>query len=59
MTIGVSSYSTGTVLMDAEFGVSAEVGTVGLTTFILGFAFGSVYPSIYYSTYAGWYESRC
>lgn len=26
--------------MDAQFGVSAEVGTVGLSTFIMGFAIG-------------------
>lgn len=38
--IGVSSYSTGVDQITAEFHVSSEVGTLGLTLFILGFAIG-------------------
>ncbi|KAF7983746.1 hypothetical protein HWV62_19719 [Athelia sp. TMB] len=40
VTICVSGYSTGTAEMVKEFGVSDEIGTLGLSTFILGFAFG-------------------
>ncbi|KZP30509.1 MFS general substrate transporter [Athelia psychrophila] len=40
VTICVSGYSTGTAQMEQEFGVSEEVGTLGLSTFILGFASG-------------------
>jgi hypothetical protein len=46
VTIGVSSYSTGTGLMDAEFNVSAETGTVGLTTFIVCHFVPSVKPDV-------------
>ncbi|GFZ44363.1 hypothetical protein JCM24511_02085 [Saitozyma sp. JCM 24511] len=36
----VSGYSTGVEQMQKEFGFSTEVGTVGLSLFILGFALG-------------------
>ncbi|TYJ55740.1 hypothetical protein B9479_003516 [Cryptococcus floricola] len=36
----VSGYSTGVKQMEEEFGFSAEVGTVGLSLYVLGFALG-------------------
>ncbi|KAK4702416.1 hypothetical protein P7C70_g3805, partial [Phenoliferia sp. Uapishka_3] len=43
VTIGVSSYSTGTTEIASEFNVSAEVAILGLTLFILGFALGPLF----------------
>jgi len=38
----VSGYSTGAEQLTEEFGVSAEIGTLGLSLFILGFALGEL-----------------
>ncbi len=39
-TLCVSGYSTGTAGLTEEFGVSDEIGTLGLSLFILGLAIG-------------------
>jgi len=39
----VSGYSTGAEQLTEEFGVSAEIGTLGLSLFILGFALGPMF----------------
>ncbi|GHJ84635.1 hypothetical protein NliqN6_1037 [Naganishia liquefaciens] len=46
-----SGYSTGTDALTAEFDLSEEVGTLGLSLYILGFAFGPMFAAPLSETY--------
>lgn len=59
VTICVSGYSTGSAQIEEEFGVSAEVGTAGLTLFIVSLPFLACLflPLLLYLSKANDYDS--